>query len=402
MIFDGYVKDIKESFVNVFKKEPETVEDLNIINVSLYLLLSSYYFEGNYKYTQIGYNKDGETFIAYIPNKKNEEELLNTESGPATLSQYMKKKGLSNSRVTNNDDIEINDFNKFYTSGVSNKHNDLTRLSVVSIPEDVSLLISDLKKNDFYNILFESSKIKQDLLIKTKKDYNYTIVDKKDVDKFLIESFKSQSLSVDDVYKCLNRNYDLRFFTKEKVTDEDDFLIFTHNQYEIAGICSVNKNEAFKKNARRNDFFNVTSVMVSSNARGNGIGVNMFKEVVKEAEKRSICLVRTGASNQGRNFLKASIDNESKNSSVPIINAEHLPHLYNPILEIINKSNIKKEQNKMINELLSDVREFQESISLRKKNAKSIDDVYEAENAEEDYLKSLSLKKNKIKKSFNL
>lgn len=421
MIFEGYENDIKKSFFNVFKKEPESTDDFNLINVTLYTLLKSYYFEGNYDYSQLGYNSNGETFIAYIPNKKLEEELLNTEQEPVILSQYMRKKGFSTFKNPKNNDIDINDFRNFYSSSKSVANKNLNRLDINNIPEDVKNLINDLKKkNNLYEIIFEDSKIKQELLIKTKKDYKYSIVEQTQLDNFLKNNFKAQNLDIDNIYKCLSKNYDFRFFTKEyigtkdsqyldnkitplkTISDNRNFLVIAHNEYEIAGICPVNNNATFKKVLNNNDFFNVTSVMVASNARGNGIGVNMFKEVIKEAEKRDIYLVRTGASNQGRNFLKSNIDIEVKNTNVPVINAEHVNHLYTPILDILKSTPKKEKQKTLINKLLNEVRLFQDTINLKKKNASSVDEVYSAENEEEKYLESLSSKKNKVIKNLKL
>lgn len=52
----------------------------------------------------------------------------------------------------------------------------------------------------------------------------------------------------------------------------NNFYIIAHTAYEIAGIAPVNKNINFANIVKSNDFFNVTSVMVASNARGKDLG----------------------------------------------------------------------------------------------------------------------------------
>lgn len=417
MIFDGYVKDIKESFKNVFGKEAESIDDLNLVNVILFSALNSYYFEGNYKYTQIGLSENGKTTIAYLNNKKIEEEKLGINKIP--FKKYFKEK---NSKEFLNDLIEINDFPHQYSVFGNENENEkkLQKLNIDKLPEDCLKVINDLKNKEIYSLLFEDSKIKQELILKSKKDYEYTIISQVDIDDFLKEKFKIQDLEIEKIYSALNLNYDFRFFSKERAGSkleesflQDDkyfyskmresnknFVIFAHNNYEIAGICPVNKNLNFENFVKSSDFFNVTSVMVASNARGNGIGIKLFEKAMEEASKRNICLVRTAATEQGQSYLKQNIDRLIKTNKVPVIDAEHVNHLYNPIGKILEK-NKEKSMIKIL-DLLGEVKEQQAKTALMKSEAKSIDDVYAAEDAELAFFESLSNRKEGIKSLFRI
>lgn len=410
MIFNGYSKDINNSFKNVFGHEPKTTDELNMVNIVLFSLLKSYFFEGNYKNVFIGYTDEGKTSLSYLSNKKMEESKIGKEQ--LNIQKYLKK-----NNILNIEDIDINELPERHSSFNDIENSKLTKFQIDKLPADCSPIIEDLIRDKKYSVLFEQSKIKQDIILKTKKDYTYTVVPQNNIDEFLNESFKIQNLNIDDKYKCLKDNYDFRFLSKEYNSSKDNnndkytiskhkknnrnYYVIAHNEYEIAGICPVNQNLNFKNLIKNEDFFNVTSVMVSSNARGQGIGVKLFEKAMEESAKRNIYLVRTSATEQGRNFLKNSIDKLSILNNIPVIDADYVNELYIPIRKIFEHYKDKEKAKIVVIDLLKEIKDYQLKTVQKKKESKSIDDIYEAENDEKKFINSLEHRSYGIKKIIN-
>lgn len=418
MIFTGYLKDIEEAFENTFNKKPSTKDDFNIINISLYSILKSYYFQDNYKYLQIGFNNNGETAISYADNNKFESTKLD---GLEPL-KYAKNIGKKTLKELKPEDIDINHFPKRFSSqkDFDNKSN-LTTLKLNQLPLECKELLNQLKNKKFYNALLEDSDIKKELVIKLKEEYLISVVPQFEIEKFLESKFKEQNLKINEIYDFLKLNYDFRFFAKELISKDErsllnsvdidkysfnkinknlnnNFYIIAHTAYEIAGIAPVNKNINFANIVKSDDFFNVTSVMVASNARGKGLGVKMFQKAIEEAINRNIFLVRTQSTEQGQNYLKTNIDKLIKEKKAPVIDAEDVNYLYSPILNIFNKNKDKSKIHQSICNLLSEISDFKTKIHESKKDTKSIDEIYDLEDNLKKYMENLGSNKfNKFK-----
>ncbi len=421
MIFTGYLKDIEEAFETKFNKKPSTKDDFNVINISLYSILKSYYFQDNYKYLQIGFNNNGETALSYADNNKFETTKLD---GLEPL-KYAKNIGKKTLKELKTEDIDINHFPKRFSSQKDFDNNSkLTTLKLNHLPLECNELLSELKNKTFYKALLEDSDIKKELVIKLKEDYIISVVPQYEIENFLESKFKEQNLNIDEIYDFLKLNYDFRFFAKELISKDErallnsvdidkysfnkinknfnnNFYLIAHTAYEIAGIAPVNKNINFANIVKSDDFFNVTSVMVASNSRGKGIGVKMFEKAIEESLNRNIFLVRTQSTEQGQNYLKTNIDNLIKAKKSPVIDAEDVNYLYAPILNIINKNKDKFKAHKSICDLLSEISDFKSKIQESKKHTKSIDDIYDLEDNLKKYMENLGANKSNKFKLFN-
>ena len=118
----------------------------------------------------------------------------------------------------------------------------------------------------------------------------------------------------------------------------------------------------------------------------------MFDEVLKEAEKNEYILIRTGSSENGRNYLKDNITAKTKEyPTVPVIQAEVFEHLTPNLKHIFGKNSFNAGKNKL-NEIISDIESFQDAIKIEKKEARSTDEFYAIADKEEDYFKALNKK----------
>lgn len=398
VILTGYLSDIKKAFNIEYGREANR-KDSEIIASTLYSIINSYYFEGLYQYSKIGTDHEDNYYLKVIPSKNLEKATINVDGEDILVADYTKKiLGESRRRMPKNSELPISGFAGAVDLGIEQpEENGIDEIFITSNLE-ILPIISRLKEinPEVYTVLFEENDLKQNLIVKSKHDLDFDIVPFEHLDKYLETSHKIQQTQ--DVYGSLNKNYDLRYLVKEsKPKNTNGFAVVARNELEIAGIAMVDSSvvvdkaishlgETAKDMAAR--FLKVSSVMVSHNYRGQGLGVRLFEQIINEASKKDFVVIRSEASELGRNFLKKNIDTLAESKQVPVINAEWM----NSITPLLPKMfNGQWDNGKtLLNSLITDVKAFDKKIHEKKMNARSSNDFFDIEDEEKDFMNNLA------------
>lgn len=398
VILSGYLSDIKKAFHIEYGRKA-TKHDSEIIASSLYSIINSYYFEGLYQYSKIGTDHEDNYYLKVIPSKNLEKATVNIDGEDVLIADYTKKiMGESRRRMPLNSELPISGFTSVIDLGIDQpEENGIDEIFITSNLE-ILPIINRLKEinPELYTILFEENDLKQNLILKSKHDLDFDIVTFEQLDKYLETAHKIQKTN--DVYSSLNKNYDLRYLVKEsKPKNTNGFAVVARNHLEIAGIAVVDASvvvdkaishlgESTKEMAAK--FLKVSSVMVSNNYRGQGLGVSLFEQVINEAAKKDFVIIRSEASELGRNFLKKNIDTLAESKQVPVINAEWMSSI-TPLLP--KMFNGQWEAGKAIlNAIITDVKVFDKQIHEKKMNARSSNDFFDIEDEEKEFMSNLA------------
>lgn len=398
VILSGYLSDIKKAFHIEYGRKA-TKHDSEIIASSLYSIINSYYFEGLYQYSKIGTDHEDNYYLKVIPSKNLEKATVNIDGEDVLIADYTKKiMGESRRRMPLNSELPISGFTSLIDLGIDQpEENGIDEIFITSNLE-ILPIINRLKEinPELYTILFEENDLKQNLILKSKHDLDFDIVTFEQLDKYLETAHKIQKTN--DVYSSLNKNYDLRYLVKEsKPKNTNGFAVVARNHLEIAGIAVVDASvvvdkaishlgESTKEMAAK--FLKVSSVMVSNNYRGQGLGVSLFEQVINEAAKKDFVIIRSEASELGRNFLKKNIDTLAENKQVPVINAEWM----NSITPLLPKmfDGQWMAGKALLNSLITDIKAFDKQIHEKKMNARSSNDFFDIEDEEKDFMNNLA------------
>lgn len=398
VILTGYLSDIKKAFNIEYGREANR-KDSEIIASTLYSIINSYYFEGLYQYSKIGTDHEDNYYLKVIPSKNLEKATINVDGEDILVADYTKKiLGESRRRMPKNSELPISGFTSVVDLGIDQpEENGIDEIFITSNLE-ILPIISRLKEinPEVYTVLFEENDLKQNLIVKSKHDLDFDIVPFEALDKYLETTYKIQKTQ--DIYTSLNKNYDLRYLVKEsKPKNTNGFAVVARNELEIAGIAMVDASvivdkaishlgETAKDMAAR--FLKVSSVMVSHNYRGQGLGVRLFEQIINEASKKDFVVIRSEASELGRNFLKKNIDTLAESKQVPVINAEWM----NSITPLLPKMfNGQWDTGKtLLNSLITDVKAFDKKIHEKKMNARSSNDFFDIEDEEKDFMNNLA------------
>lgn len=398
VILSGYLSDIKQAFKIEYGRDA-TKKDSEAIVSSLYSIINSYYFEGLYQYSKIGTDHEDNYYLKVIASKNLEKAIVNIDGEDVIIADYTKKiLGESRRRMPKNSELPISGFSAVVDLGIDQPAvNEMDEIFVTSNLE-ILPIINRLKEinPELYNVIFEENDLKQSLIVKSKHDLTFDIVPFDDLDSYLKNTLKIQK--TDDVYTALNRNYDLRYLVKEaKSKNTNGFAVVAHNNLEIGGIAIVDTSivvdkaishlgQSAKDMAAK--FLKVSSVMVSNNYRGQGLGISLFEQVINHAAKKDFIIIRSEASDLGRNFLKKNIDMLAESKKVPVINAEWM----NTITPLLSKMfNSQWATGKaLLNDIITDVKAFDKKIHEKKINARSSNDFFDIEDEEKEFMNNLS------------
>lgn len=398
VILSGYISDIKKAFNIEYGREPNK-KDSEIIASSLYSIINSYYFEGLYQYSKIGTDHEDNYYLKVIPSKNLEKATVNVDGEDVLIADYTKKVlGESRRRMPKNSELPISGFTSVVNLDIDQpEENGMDEIFITSNLE-IQPIINRLKEinPELYTVIFEENDLKQSLIVKSKHDLSFDIVSFDALDKYLATTVKIQSTS--DVYATLNKNYDLRYLVKEsKPKNTNGFAVVAHNHLEIGGIAIVDTSVVVDKSISHlgqsakdmaAKFLKVSSVMVSNNYRGQGLGVALFEQVINEAAKKDFVIIRSEASELGRNFLKRNIDTLAESKQVPVINAEWMTAV-TPLLP--KMFNAQWDAGKtMLNTLITDLKAFDKQIHEKKMNARSSNDFFDIEDEEKDFMNNLA------------
>ncbi len=399
IVLSGYISDIKKAFLNVYGRE-SSIGDSEIVSTTLYSILKSYYFENLYRYTKIGVNENNEYAIKMIPNKNIETSKININGASIGLLDFSKNVlGEQRRRFPKPEELPISSFT--YTVeiglGVDNK----LKFDEIFISEDVAIepIKSELKKlNPLYITLFEESSLKQDLILKSKKDTEFILLNEQDFLPYLKDNISIQpNLSEDEISDMLNKNYDFRYLSPIKENRNNSFYVIAKNGLDISGIASANESNLMKEEFANHknkeyasNFLRLTSVMVGANQRGRGLGSELFGKLLNECENKSYVLIRSNLTDLGKAHLKNTNGLLASKSIIPVIDddwisqiSKHIPKLFNGTWENgINK----------LKSITDDIRIFYSDMNNKKMNARSADDIYDIEDSEKLYLTKLESK----------
>lgn len=406
VVLTGYLTDIKKAFNIEYGREPNK-DDSEIIASTLYNIINSYYFEGLYQYSKIGTDHENNYYLKVIPSKNLEKATVNIDGEDILIADYTKKVlGESRRRMPKNSELPISGFKSIVELGIEQPES--TSIDEIFVTSNLEILpiINRLKeaKPDIYNVIFEENDLKQSLIVKSKHDLSVDIVPFENLDSYLEKTLKIQETP--NVYTTLNNNYDLRYLVKEsKPKDTNGFAVVAHNNLEIAGIAIVDASVVVDKaishlgqhsKEMAGKFLRVSSVMVSNNYRGHGLGVALFENVINEAGKQDFIIIRSEASELGRNYLKRNIDTLAESKQVPVINAEWMPAI-TPLLSKMFNGQWDAGKT-MLNSLITDVKAFDKQIHEKKINARSSSDFFDIEDEEKEFMNNLS-KRFDVKRS---
>jgi len=399
-IFDGYIKDIKEAFHQIYNRVPN-FSDSEILVSSLHTIINSYYFENLYQYSKLGIDENNQYFLSVIPNKNIEKKSLDIDGQEILITDYTKKiLGESRRRMPLNNELPISAFKQFVDFGIGQVMPANIDEIFISDFSDILPVIVQLKKNNpsLYNVIFEESDLKQNLILKNKKDLEFDVVPVDKIETYFKDNLKIQS--VENAYELLNTNYDLRYLVKQThKKDSPNFIIVARNDFEIAGVSVVDQSNDMINSLKTVNgknmgelFMKVSSIMVSKNYRGQGLGVQLFETAINEAKKQDYILIRSEASDLGRNYLKSNIDNIANSKQVPVINSEWF-EILKPLLPKIFNNSYESGKDTLLN-VLDEMRIFEKSIHEKKMNARSGSDFFAIEDEQQDFFKKLSSRYN--------
>mgnify|MGYP006320941943 CR=1 FL=1 len=402
VILNGYIIDIKKAFSIEYGREA-TRKDSEIIVSSLYSIINSYYFEGLYQYSKIGTDHEDNYYLKVIPSKNLEKATVNIDGEDVLIADYTKKiLGESRRRMPLNSELPISGFTSVVDLDIDQpEENGMDEIFITSNLE-ILPVINRLKEinPELYNVIFEENDLKQNLIVKSKHDLNFDIVSFDELDSYLSTTLNIQS--TDDVYGLLNKNYDLRYFVKEsKPKNTNGFAVIAHNDLEIGGIAILDTSVVVDKaishlgqssKEMASKFLKVSSIMVSNNYRGHGLGGALFEHVINEAIKKDFIIIMSDFTELGRNHLKRQVDKvteklDKKNQSV-FINAGWIESI-TPLLP--KMFNGQWEAGKtMLSGVITDVKAFDKQIHEKKLNARSSNDFFDIEDEEKDFMNNLT------------
>jgi ribosomal protein S18 acetylase RimI-like enzyme len=396
ILVSGYVKDIHTAFDNVFGRKPDAT-DSELLSTVLYTILDSYYFNNLYQYKKIGVNENNEYVLKVIPNKNIETLKIDVDGKEITLSDFTKVVlGEQRRRMPKNEELPIQYFPQTIDLGINAITT--TNYDEVFLGEDAS--IEPLKKalielNPIYSVIFEENSIKQDLIKKTKKDIEYKVMNEQDFKEYVMTNILIQpSLTVDEAVQFLNSNYDLRYLVPLTEKRNNSFYVVAQSGHEIAGVAVVNENNNIKQSFVNhknkdyaNNFLRITSIMVASNYRGQGLGTSLFDELLSECAKQEKVLIVSNFTDLGKMHLKRHIAETANFSRSPVIDdawldvmSKNMPNLFN---------NSWGEGFDKLKSITDDTRKFYKEMDMKKMEARSADDIYDIEDAERLYLTNI-------------
>lgn len=401
IVLSGYINDIKTAFLNVYGRE-SSIGDSEIIATTLYSILKSYYFENLYRYTKIGVNENNEYAIKMIPNKNIETSKINIDGISMGFLDFSKNVlGEQRRRFPKSEELPINSFT--YTVelglGVDNKSN----FDEVFVSEDIAIdpIKLELKKiNPLYVTLFEDSSLKQDVILKSKRDTEFLLINEQDFLPYLRDNILIQpNLTDDEISDMLNKNYDFRYLSPIKENRNNSFYVISKNGLEISGIASANESNLMKEEFANHknkeyasSFLRLTSVMVGANQRGKGLGSELFGKLLNECENKSYVLIRSNLTDLGKVHLKNTNGILASKSNIPVIDDDWITQISKNIPKLFNGS-LDNGINKL-KKITDEIRVFYSDMNDKKMHARSADDIYDIEDAEKLYLMKLESKFN--------
>lgn len=318
-----YTSDIILAYENAFNTKIEMTYGNLIQFNDLYTdlvkdILNSYYFKNSYKNFEI----------------LNEKDSFHNEN---------KKK------------IKFNNYLKiepFYRNNIYFK-----KERTIDIIKDNNKIIDELIKIDnFYSLIFEKDKIKQNINLSKKYDLKFSIVDSNnDFFKELIEKYNKSIIPVnfdrkDDSIRNINEQMnEINMFSYLDFSYlKNRKFIIAHNENQIAGIAVLNSYSnhlhSFKKEKfpiKEKMIYN-SLIVVSNEFRGRKLGLRLFKEIINYAKENKLIIFRSISTSDGRSYLKNSIDREViYEDQVPIISAKYELEIFERFKSIFSNVNIE-------------------------------------------------------------
>ena len=242
---------------------------------------------------------------------------------------------------------------------------------------DFDALKESLKKIDpFYELIFEKDTLKRKLNIIKKHDIEYKIVKvgERDIAKVFSEFHKISKYeknwnqqyaqyeyddSMNDNLKYLNR---MEFLNFDYMTNR--LFVVAYNQNQIVGLASLTEysmldklNEKKQYYAKKNIMYN-SVVMVASQFRGQGIGLELLNKSFDYANDNNLIFIRSHPSRDGSKYLyKNANELALKKTDVCIINSP-LEDVFCMFKNQLKNVNNDKEYNIFLNVLKPAIKEI--------------------------------------------
>lgn len=366
-----------EEISTLFKDDNKKQEFINIanrLNRILFVMINSYYFEGQYKNFHLiceTLNNGEHLKISKTNTEKTGEHSIIEEfkiSGGVFYKEIDQKTWSESSKNTKY-------FYKDYELDIMDEQ-----------------IINTLKKSDtFYKILFESKPLNQQLNIEDRHNYEISYVetlnepmDYLNISNYhKIEKIANENSNIQEFNEKIETNlkhcYQLEYFNLENPTKG---WFIAHNKYEIAAVSTLGfPSREFEGSEK---FKYVNYISVAEPFRGNGLGIKLFEAIIQKANEEKWIIERSHPSSIGKIYLEKNIDSIVKNNQeIPIIvYSHHNDLIMNSLLLIFKNSENKifefsgkeyklktfsyEESRNHLNNILDKVNElvFQEKIEL--------------------------------------
>jgi predicted GNAT superfamily acetyltransferase len=262
------------------------------------------------------------------------------------LNSYYFKNTYKNFEIFNEEDnyhkklikkIKVNNYLKITPFYRENTY--FEKKQTINILKDNNKLIEELIKIDnFYSLIFEKDKIKQNINLSKKYDLKFSIVDSKnDFFKEIIEKYNKSIIPVNLDKTSNNIRYINEQMNEINMFSYLDFtylknrkFIIAHNENQIAGIAVLNPYSNHLPSFNKEKFpikekmiYN-SLIVVSNEFRGRKLGLRLFKEIINYAKENKLIIFRSVSTSDGRSYLKNNIDREViYEDQVPIISAKY-------------------------------------------------------------------------------
>lgn len=389
MEFIKVTNDIYNEYVKHTGKETLSLTDMNAINTILYEYISSYYFKDLYDGVHLRITNDGYKLPYFLINEKRDNTILNIDG------EFLKVNLLTNTDCLSIDpsilkhaDIQKAAGNHIFPAKniFDVKYNTYAdQICISALNETEKLIIQNLKESSkFYSMIFESKPIKKILHLQSRKDLKFTKLDCQNLkmNEILKELAKYHKIPSNSLINNLAENYDLRYLKTMKRTKA---LYIAYNENEIAGILSVDQSYYLKEIGvvDFNKFNYVESLTVSKSFRGMNLGIQLFEQLMKDADMTNTVIILSRYSENGLNYLKDKIEQLcEKNNHILVIHDNEKDLYAYPLVEILFNNETKSiYKDEIDTELPQLQRSFDESLSLLKLKIERVRDFNKIEPA---------------------
>jgi GNAT superfamily N-acetyltransferase len=243
-------------------------------------------------------------------------------------------------------------------------------------------IMFELFKDPLYEKIFEQSTIAQKINLSEKREYKITLMDFNDPYKQLNELSKININEQQPEYKRIFahlKNSGLNYIDNIK----DQKALVAHNEYGIAGMLVFGDNFSEKNEKTKNKVLWLSSIATTREHRGNGVGVELFKQAAKYATENELILFITTFSSNGSQYIEKPINDIIKNEKLNnIITPDDIDRDFGmKIVDIVYGQTDNIEKNGKIYSLKkveSPYNEFTSIINVFRENSPNMENIQDS------------------------